>query len=171
MVKIQAAPEHGLTVARDEAGVVTVAIDRPARKNALTFAMWRALGSLIREIGEDPATRCVVLRGAGADFCAGADIGEFETVRRDAQTARAYEASNSAAFAAIRHSPAPTIAAISGICFGGGFGGAAACDLRIATEDARFSVPAARGGGAAPPAALGGRGSAAGPPRGREVAV
>jgi enoyl-CoA hydratase/carnithine racemase len=170
MVKIQAAPEHGLTVARDEAGVVTVAIDRPARKNALTFAMWRALGSLVREIGEDPATRCIVLRGAGADFCAGADIGEFETVRRDAETARAYEASNSAAFDAIRHSPAPTIAAISGICFGGGFGVAAACDLRIATEDARFSVPAARLGLAYPQDAMVDIVSAAGPQMARYLA-
>src|SRR5690606_37666245 len=67
-----------------------------------------------------------------------------------AATARLYEDENSKAFAAIRNAPVPVIAAIRGICYGGGFGLAAAADLRIAAEDAAFAVPAARLGLAYP---------------------
>jgi enoyl-CoA hydratase/carnithine racemase len=135
---------------RRDGGVAFVTIDRPARKNAMTQGMWRAIAALYRGFAEDGSVRAVVLAGTGGDFCAGADIAEFETVRGDAASARAYEADNSAAFAAIRDCPAPTIAAIGGICFGGGFGMAAACDIRIASRDALFSVPAARLGLAYP---------------------
>lgn len=131
-------------------GVVTVTIDRPARKNAMTQAMWREIAGLFAGLGEDASVRVAVLTGAGADFCAGADITEFDAVRGGTDAARAYEAGNSAAFAAIRNCPVPTIAAIRGVCFGGGFGMAAACDLRIASTTALFSVPAARLGLAYP---------------------
>lgn len=136
--------------ATGDGGVVTVTIDRPQRKNAMTQAMWREMAALFRGFASDDAVRVVVLRGAGADFCAGADIGEFETVRGDAASARVYESANSAAFTAIRDCPVPTIAAIGGICFGGGFGLAAGCDIRLASADAVFSVPAARLGLAYP---------------------
>ncbi len=138
-----------LTTATD-GGVVTVTIDRPQRKNAMTQTMWRDMAGLFRGLAADDGVRAVVLRGAGGDFCAGADIGEFETVRGSAQSARTYEGHNSAAFSAIRDCPAPTIAAIGGICFGGGFGMAAACDIRVAATDALFSVPAAKLGLAYP---------------------
>ncbi len=150
MAENQAALERRIAVARNDDGVVTITIDRPEKKNALTYEMWRALAAAVFAAGEDTATRAIVLRGAGRDFSAGADIGEFSELRGDADTARRYEAANSAAFAAIRNAPVPTIAAISGICFGGGFGIAAACDIRIATEDALFCVPAARLGLAYP---------------------
>lgn len=130
--------------------VAWIMIDRPARKNAMTQAMWIEIAQLLHKLGSDPDVRAIVLSGAGGDFCAGADIGEFETVRGNAVSARRYEATNSAAFAAIRECRVPTIAAISGICFGGGFGMAAACDLRIATTNATFSVPAAKLGLAYP---------------------
>lgn len=131
-------------------GVARVAIDRPGRKNAMTQEMWRAMAALFSGIGRDATVRVVVLTGTGEDFCAGADIGEFDTVRGSGPSARAYEAENSAAFAAIRDCPVPTIAAIRGICFGGGFGMAAACDLRLGSATALFSVPAARLGLAYP---------------------
>lgn len=130
--------------------VARIVIDNPQRKNAVDLAGWRALATLVPELAARSDVRVIVLSGAGPDFCAGADISEFDTVRRDAATARVYEAANSAAFAAIRTSAVPVIAAIRGICFGGGFGLAASCDLRIATEDARFAVPAARLGLAYP---------------------
>ena len=130
--------------------VAYIVIDRPARKNAMTHAMWRQMTHILRTLSEDSSVRAVVLSGAGGDFCAGADIGEFDTVRGDAAKARLYEADNSATFAAIRDCPAPTIAMISGICFGGGFGLAAACDIRMASSDALFSVPAAKLGLAYP---------------------
>lgn len=131
-------------------GVVRVTIDRPARKNALTQAMWRELRAIFSAIADERDARVAVIAGGGVDFCAGADIGEFETVRGEPAMARDYEADNSAAFGAVRNCPIPTIAAIRGACFGGGFGIAAACDLRIAADDARFAVPAARLGLAYP---------------------
>jgi enoyl-CoA hydratase/carnithine racemase len=144
-------------------GIATITISRPNRKNAITYAMWRELAAIAGDVGADPQTRVIILRGEGADFSAGADITEFEAVRRDAATARDYEAANSAAFAAFRNAPVPVIAAISGICFGGGFGLAAACDLRIATPDALFSVPASKLGLAYPHDAMADIVHAAGP--------
>lgn len=154
MAKFQAADEKAVTISTDASGIARITIDRPERKNAVTFAMWRALASGLEALADRGETRVAVICGGGADFCAGADIGEFDAVRRDTETARAYEAANSAAFGAIRHAPFPTLAAIGGICFGGGFGIAAACDLRIATRSARFCVPAARLGLAYPADAM-----------------
>ena len=135
-------------------GIARITIRRPERKNAVTHAMWRALADHVNRWSGDDGVRVLILSGDGADFSAGADIGEFEAVRRDAETARAYEMANSDAFASLRHAPFPVIAAISGICFGGGFGLAAACDLRVATPDAVFAVPAARLGLAYPQDAM-----------------
>ncbi|MEX0955886.1 MAG: enoyl-CoA hydratase-related protein [Rhizobiaceae bacterium] len=130
--------------------IARLTIDRPDKRNALNQAMWCDLGSIVSKAAADPNVRVLVIGGAGADFSAGADIAEFDTVRRDGETARAYEAANSAAFTAVRDAAVPTIAAIRGVCFGGGFGIAAACDLRLAADDSRFSVPAARLGLAYP---------------------
>lgn len=135
-------------------GVATITINRPARRNAITQAMWHDLAVKVRSCAADDANRVIVLRGAGGDFSAGADISEFSTVRASGASARAYEAANSAAFATLRESRIPVIAKIRGICFGGGFGLAAACDLRIASSDALFSVPAARLGLAYPADAM-----------------
>lgn len=134
------APDLRLAIAGH---IATLTIDRPARRNAMTRRMWDGLAGLVTRIGAEPDIRVLILRGAGEHFSAGADIGEFDTLRKDADSARAYEASNSAAFAALRRCPVPVVAAIRGICFGGGFGMAAACDLRIASPDALFCVPAA----------------------------
>ncbi|MBS9720558.1 enoyl-CoA hydratase/isomerase family protein [Tianweitania sp. BSSL-BM11] len=132
------------------AGVATITIDRPAKKNAITAAMWSALIDAVAQVDAMADARLLVLRGAGADFSAGADIAEFETVRRDAETARSYEALNARAFAAFRNAQVPTLAVIRGACLGGGFGLAISCDLRLAAPDARFSIPAAKLGLAYP---------------------
>ncbi|MBX3596450.1 MAG: enoyl-CoA hydratase/isomerase family protein [Rhizobiaceae bacterium] len=139
-------------IARSNDGVGEIIIDRPARKNAITLSMWLHIPKLIEELAAQ--ARVIILKGAGSDFSAGADISEFDAERGDAERARNYEAANARAFAAIRTSQVPVIAAIRGICFGGGFGLAAACDLRIATPDARFSVPAAKLGLAYPTDAM-----------------
>jgi len=149
MEDIQLRTVDGLA-ARVDRGVGKIVIDRPARRNALTFAMWEGLAAVMKELGSRHDVRAIVLMGAGADFSAGADISEFDTLRGDAESARRYEAANSLAFAAVRNARVPVIAAIRGICFGGGFGLAAAADLRVATGDALFSVPAARLGLAYP---------------------
>lgn len=142
--------QTGFLKTRIDDNVARITIDRPTRKNAMTQAMWREIVQILHQLAAEPSIRVVVLSGTGGDFCAGADIGEFDTVRGDAVSARLYDRENAAAFAAIRNCPVPTIAAISGICFGGGFGMAAACDIRIASADAAFSVPAAKLGLAYP---------------------
>lgn len=134
-----------------DGAIGSLSIARPARKNALDAAMWRAIPAAVAWFAGHPGARVIVLAGGGdTDFSAGADITEFDTVRKDAASARVYEGENSAAFRAVRQSPLPVIAKIRGICFGGAFGLAAACDIRIADTTARFAVPAARLGLAYP---------------------
>lgn len=134
-----------------EGAIGRLTINRPEKRNAMTNAMWRAVPVALSWMVETHDARVIILDGAGGkDFSAGADIGEFETLRKDAATAREYEAGNSAAFTAIRTCPVPIIASIRGICFGGGFGIAAAADIRLADTTARFAIPAARLGLAYP---------------------
>ena len=106
--------------------------------------MWAAVPELIGEAEQNDAVRVVVFRGAGTRaFSAGADISEFEQERTGAG-AKAYDALNQAAFEAVRHCGKPTIAMISGFCLGGGLELALCCDMRLATEDSEFAIPAAR---------------------------
>jgi enoyl-CoA hydratase len=125
--------------------VATITIDNPKRRNALTLEMWRTLASACREVGANPNARVLVIRGTGGEaFSAGADISEFDKVRADRASTELYDATYNAAEAAIADVPIPTIAAVKGVCFGGGFGIAMACDLRFANSAARFCVPAAK---------------------------
>ncbi|WP_417769491.1 enoyl-CoA hydratase [Stappia sp.] len=138
-----------------EGPVGWIVIDNEPRRNAVTLAMWEAIPAAVAGLCANPQVRVIVLRGAGSEtFVAGADISEFETVRRDAASARAYEAANVAAFDALREASLPTLAMVRGFCLGGGFALAAACDLRIADATARFGIPAARLGVGYPPSAI-----------------
>lgn len=130
--------------------LLTVTIDRPSKKNAITANMWSALAQIFTHQTKRDDLRAIILRGAGADFSAGADISEFDSHRGNADSAAHYEALNEAAFAAVRDCTIPVIAEIRGICFGGGFGLAAAAHMRLADPTARFKVPAARLGLAYP---------------------
>ncbi|HEY5816803.1 MAG TPA: enoyl-CoA hydratase-related protein [Mesorhizobium sp.] len=159
----QAPTQQDCLTLREAGGIARIIFDRPERKNAINLASWRRLAELVPQLASKPALRVIILTGRGDNFSAGADISEFDEVRRDEETARIYEAANSAAFAAVRQARIPVIAAIRGICLGGGFGVAAAADLRIATPDAVFSVPAARLGLAYPRDAMGDIVNSAGP--------
>ncbi|MGC4754814.1 enoyl-CoA hydratase/isomerase family protein [Micromonospora trifolii] len=119
--------------------VATVVISNPARRNAMTAAMWRQLPELLDRLEPDPDVRALVLTGAGDAFCAGADLGDLAELldAGDASIAVAAEER------LVRFAK-PTIAAIRGACVGGGAQLAVACDLRIAADDARFGVPPAR---------------------------
>ena len=126
-------------------------INRPDRRNAIDHRMWREIPLTLDWLCGHADLRCIVLHGAGErDFSAGADISEFDTVRDDPVTARDYEASNATAFRAVRFCPVPVIAMIRGVCFGGAFGLAAAADMRLASHDTVFGVPAGRLGLAYP---------------------
>ncbi|MBM3551925.1 MAG: enoyl-CoA hydratase [Alphaproteobacteria bacterium] len=136
-------------------GVARLYIDNPSKRNAFDFEMWRALPALMRDIDAEEAARILVISGApGMSFCAGADISEFATLRATSDGGRVYEKANVEAFDAISNLSKPTIAAVSGFCMGGGFGIAAACDLRVADARAVFAVPAAKLGVGYPPAAM-----------------
>jgi enoyl-CoA hydratase len=125
--------------------VANVTIDRQEKLNAISNAMWDRLGALFAELDADSSLRCVILRGAGERaFSVGADISEFEQNRSSVERARTYGRRTHAALeriAACRH---PVVAAIRGLCVGGGLELAACCDLRIAGENARFGIPVKR---------------------------
>ncbi|MCY6380392.1 enoyl-CoA hydratase-related protein [Hoeflea prorocentri] len=131
------------------AGFLT--LNRPERKNAITFDMWRTIPQALEWLCAQGDIRCVILEGEGGmDFSAGADITEFDQLREERSAAEDYEKSNADGFRAVRHCPVPVIAMINGVCFGGAFGLAAAADMRIASNDAIFAVPAGRLGLAYP---------------------
>ena len=125
--------------------VAHLLIDRAAKRNALTQAMWEALPGLVEQAMVDPSVRVLILRAAvpGA-FCAGADIGEFGEGASDP----AWRAANQAAIARAQYVLAraakPVIAFVEGDCVGGGCGLAIACDLRVATSSARFGITPAK---------------------------
>ncbi|MFE2283094.1 enoyl-CoA hydratase/isomerase family protein [Streptomyces sp. NPDC059443] len=118
-------------------GVATVVISHPAKRNAMTAAMWSGLPELLAGLAADPAVRVLVLTGAGETFCAGADISSL-TGDDDPQALAVAAEEALAAF------PKPTLAAIRGFCVGGGSQLAAACDLRFAEEGASFGVTPAK---------------------------
>lgn len=122
----------------------TLLLDHPARRNAMTRAMWRALPVLIAEAASDDTVALLRLEGAGGHFCGGADISEFaETYATPNRTAEA-SAEIATAIEALAGFPKPAVAVIRGACVGGGVALALACDLRIATTDARFAVTPAK---------------------------
>ncbi len=127
-----------------EGEIAFIVADNPARMNALTAAMWKALPELVAEAVEDAAVRVIVLRGAGTRaFSAGADISEFDSVR-SGDNAKDYDALNDGAFQALSQCAKPTIAMIHGFCLGGGLGLALCTDIRIADDKSEFAIPAAR---------------------------
>ncbi|MGW2620093.1 enoyl-CoA hydratase/isomerase family protein [Streptomyces sp. NPDC001500] len=124
---------HGVT---DQ--VATVVLHHPAKRNAMTAAMWAALPPLLETLAADPGVRALVLTGAGGTFCAGADISTLQGSPQEAQTLAVQAEDALAAF------PKPTLAAVRGHCVGGGAQLAAACDLRFAEEGALFGVTPAK---------------------------
>ncbi|WP_330333599.1 enoyl-CoA hydratase-related protein [Streptomyces sp. NBC_00536] len=123
-------------------GVATVVISHPAKRNAMTADMWRAVPELLTGLAADPAVRALVLTGAGATFCAGADISSLrESTAGSGDDPQSLAVRAEEALAAF---PKPTLAAIRGFCVGGGSQLAAACDLRFAEEGASFGVTPAK---------------------------
>lgn len=135
----------GRMEARKEGAVGWMVFDNPARRNAVSLAMWRAIPDILADFAADPAIRAVVLTGAGEQaFVSGADISEFETERSGAEKVAAYNATAGTANRALSDFPKPTLAMIRGYCIGGGLGIALGCDLRLAADGSRFAIPAAR---------------------------
>lgn len=129
---------------RDDA-VAHIEISDPERRNAMSVAMWQDLHEAVQSIDADPALRVCVLRGVGdLAFVSGANISEFDSERDSPEAVVRYNDRVARAQSALSACRVPVIAAISGVCFGGGLGLALACDLRYASPSARFRMPAAR---------------------------
>ena len=132
-------------IAHKDGAIGWVIFNNPAKRNAMSMDMYLAAGDAYEAYARDPAVRVVILKGAGDKaFVSGADISEFKEKRATAAAMEEYEAASNRAAKALRECPKPTIAMIRGFCMGGGMGTAVACDLRIAADDSRFGVPAAK---------------------------
>ena len=123
--------------------IAWLTFDRPAARNAMTFAMYERLADLCTEVDADPSVRALVLIGAGEAFVAGTDISQFHDFTTERQ-ALDYEETMDRILGGLESLRVPTIAAIRGPAVGGGAAIAAACDLRIGSPSARFGVPIAR---------------------------
>jgi enoyl-CoA hydratase/carnithine racemase len=126
--------------------VLTVTFNRPAQRNAITWAMYDALYAACEraDADADDGVRVLVLRGAGEDaFVSGTDIRQFAEFV-DGADGVAYERRISQVLDRLADVNVPTVAAVRGYCVGAGLAIAAVCDLRVATPDARFGVPVAR---------------------------
>jgi enoyl-CoA hydratase/carnithine racemase len=135
----------GRMIAAREGAIGWITFNQPAKHNAVSLDMWEALHESVTAFAADPDVRVIVLKGAGEKaFVSGADISEFEDKRSTTRTIADYDSVAHAASMALRGVDKPTIAMIRGYCVGAGVALALNCDLRIASEDARFAVPAAR---------------------------
>jgi enoyl-CoA hydratase len=131
------------TIHVEQDGVIAiVTLSNPGKLNALDVAMWQALAHTFDALSQDEQLRCVIVRGDGDNFAAGADISEFATARSTMEQGVDYHQKTIAsALTAIAECLHPTIAAIEGVCVGGGLEIACACDIRIASPSSRFGIP------------------------------
>jgi enoyl-CoA hydratase/carnithine racemase len=128
-----------------EGAVLHIRFNNPAKHNALSVQMWGAVPALLARAAEDDAVRMVVFSGEGEKaFVSGADISQFEDLRAAKEAVKKYEVIAEAALQGIHEFAKPTLACIRGYCIGGGVNVAISCDIRIASTDSTFAVPASR---------------------------
>jgi len=141
---VKEAPAAGRVQVETDGAVSWVTIDNPAKRNALSVSMMNELGARLARLDADPAVHVIALRGAGTDaFAAGADISEFEAQRGSADAGQSDRIVTSL-FGALATAVTPVIAMIHGYCIGGGMAIALGADIRIAADNSRFAIPAAR---------------------------
>lgn len=132
-------------LAHKDGAIGWITFNNPARHNAVSMSMWESIPKALAAFENDPDIRLVVIKGAGEKaFISGADISEFKEKRSSLEATQAYNAAGDAANRALQEFSKPTLAMIRGYCIGGGCGVAIGCDIRIAAEDAVFSIPAGR---------------------------
>jgi 2-(1,2-epoxy-1,2-dihydrophenyl)acetyl-CoA isomerase len=121
-----------------DGAIATVTINRPERRNAMLSSMLPVMCDVLRGAANDPAVRVLILRGAGNDFCPGADLGVTASGDRSIQKPLTPE--DFLVPVLLHEMPAVTIAAVQGGCAGAGLGWALGCDLRFASPSARFNT-------------------------------
>ena len=126
-------------------GVGVITFNNPAKRNAMSLDMWEGLGSALIELRDNDDVRVVIMVGAGDKaFVSGADISQFEKVRHNAAASEEYSKKSEAQRALLANYPKPIIACIRGFCLGGGMQVAMAADIRIASDNSQFGIPAAK---------------------------
>lgn len=126
-------------------GVGFIILNRPHKRNALNYEMWVSLRNRIEECKVRDDVGVVVIRGVDESaFCAGADITEFPSRRRDHETSLRYNEVTKEVAVGIHTLPKPTIAMMHGYCVGGGAEIAVACDIRMASHSLKIGITAAR---------------------------
>jgi enoyl-CoA hydratase/carnithine racemase len=119
--------------------------NRPEKRNAVGIETWQLMPDYVKDLAADDAIRVVILRGAGEQaFVAGADISQFKDRRRNMEDEAEYRKIGARGREALATLSKPLLAMIHGYCVGGGVSIAIGCDIRIASDDARFGIPAAR---------------------------
>jgi methylglutaconyl-CoA hydratase len=127
---------------RVASGIARITLNRPEKRNALNAELIAALKDALAESVGDASVRVVVVSGAGADFCSGADLAGLDSSAEAGVLAHIETARHMAeAFLAMRHHPRPIVAAVRGRALAGGCGLATACDLILAAESAQFGYP------------------------------
>jgi enoyl-CoA hydratase len=126
-------------------GVGVITFNNPEKRNAMSLDMWEGLGQALIELRDDADVRVVILVGAGDKaFVSGADISQFEKTRHNAEASEEYSKKSAAQRALLADYPKPIIACIRGFCLGGGMQVAMAADIRIASDNSQFGIPAAK---------------------------
>jgi enoyl-CoA hydratase/carnithine racemase len=132
-----------LQTVTDGVGVIT--FNNPAKRNAMSLDMWEGLGNALIELRDNDDVRVVIMVGSGDKaFVSGADISQFEKVRHNAAASEEYSRKSDAQRALLANYPKPVIACIRGFCLGGGMQVAMAADIRIASDNSQFGIPAAK---------------------------
>lgn len=127
------------------AGIGWMIFNNPERRNALSLEMWGGMAEILRAFEADDAVRVVVMKGAGEKaFVSGADISQFEKNRSSAEQAAEYARVSEEARRVMEGMKKPLIAMIRGYCLGGGLGVALQADIRVASDDSQFGIPAGR---------------------------
>jgi enoyl-CoA hydratase/carnithine racemase len=122
-----------------------IIFNQPEKRNAVSQEMWQLMPDYVQDLATDDAIRVVILRGAGEKaFVAGADISQFKERRRNMADEEEYSKISARGQQSLTTLTKPLLAMIHGYCVGGGVGIALACDLRLAADDSRFGIPAAR---------------------------
>jgi enoyl-CoA hydratase len=132
-------------ILKKEGAIARLIFSNPEKFNAISLEMWLDIPKRFQQLNQDPTVRVIILEGEGQKaFAAGADISKFEGRQSEPEVQALHEAAVEQAYLAPLACHKPVIAKIRGVCMGGGLGMAAACDIRICSDEARFRMPAAR---------------------------
>ena len=132
-------------IVKKREGVGYLILNQPEKHNAISYEMWLGIAQVVSDFETDDDIRVIVVSGAGgAAFSSGADISQFERQRQSAENIQVYDGAAGRAQDILTKVPKPTIAKITGYCIGGGLATALCCDLRFASDNSKFGIPAAK---------------------------